>query len=412
MRSIHSISRNNNNNDIIRVFPQDSSGFVMQSPPRNVCNGHTVNTQNEQKLYKCDGNGYMKMTPGRVLCGGYRVRKQLGFGTFSRVFECERTEWVNGSYPNQQIVRKYAVKVIRNIHKYRVTAKTEVQILRMIRDHDPDDISCCIHFLDHNQHRSHPIIIFPLMSQSIYRFMKTQKQRPFRYNDVIDILQQICRGVAFMHSLNVIIADLKPDNIVFVDHEESGDVDADSTRFATRKSTKIKIIDFGSAVIKRPGKRYNHTIRTRQYRAPEVVLKLGWDFSADIWSIGCILVELVFGGIVFGTHCSIDHLNQMKKCIGCPSVSMLDRIDDQTRIQYFDDGGNLKMDEATLSLFQCGELKTYFKEYRQRVCGDHLDDPRGYLLFDLCSKMMCWDPRRRITANQALQHPVFKLREN
>ena len=59
-------------------------------------------------------------------------------------------------------------------------------------------------------------------------------------------------------------------------------------------TSNIKVIDFGSATF---CDQYHSTIvSTRHYRAPEVILGLGWSFEADIWSIGCILVELVTGG--------------------------------------------------------------------------------------------------------------------
>ena len=60
------------------------------------------------------------------------------------------------------------------------------------------------------------------------------------------------------------------------------------------KSSDIKVIDFGSATFEA---NYHSTIvSTRHYRAPEVILGLGWSFPCDIWSIGCILVELASGG--------------------------------------------------------------------------------------------------------------------
>lgn len=59
------------------------------------------------------------------------------------------------------------------------------------------------------------------------------------------------------------------------------------------KSSEIKVIDFGSATF---DANYHSTIvSTRHYRAPEVILGLGWSYPCDIWSIGCILVELASG---------------------------------------------------------------------------------------------------------------------
>ena len=62
-------------------------------------------------------------------------------------------------------------------------------------------------------------------------------------------------------------------------------------------TSAIKVIDFGSATF---DEQYHSTIvSTRHYRAPEVILGLGWTFPCDIWSCGCILVELATGDALF-----------------------------------------------------------------------------------------------------------------
>lgn len=59
------------------------------------------------------------------------------------------------------------------------------------------------------------------------------------------------------------------------------------------RTSNIKVIDFGSATFE--DQYHSKIVSTRHYRAPEVILGLGWTFPADIWSVGCILVELVTG---------------------------------------------------------------------------------------------------------------------
>lgn len=349
-------------------------------------------------LYRCDGRGYISFIPGLVLSRKYRMLRQLGKGTFSRVFECDRVYPDRRTGTNTIGTEKYAVKVIRNVFKYQLAARTELEILRSIKNYDPLGQSCCIHIVENDEFQGHPIFVFPLLSRSIYSFMLSNEYRPFSYDDTIDLLRQICRGVAFMHSLMIVITDLKPENIVLVD-DTVDNTKPNAHLYSSPKSTEIKLIDFGSAVVHRPGTTHSHLIQTRHYRAPEVVFKLNWDSSADVWSIGCILVELICGKMLFNTHCSIDHINQMVLCAGPPPKSMLQRIDDTTWTNYFDDEGNLKMERAKVSPVQCSRLETYFSD-RHR-------DPKCAQLFDLCTKMLCWDPAQRITAQQALHHPVF-----
>jgi serine/threonine protein kinase len=325
------------------------------------------------------------------------MRRQLGSGKFSRVFECDRVHSDWDQEPPQK--QKYAVKVIRNERSYRRQAMDELEILKVITESDTNGDSCCIHLIDCDSFLGHPIFVFPLMARSIRSFMEQNNDLPFSYDDAIDLLEQICRGVAFVHSLDIIITDLKPENIVFVD--DRVDLQNPNSRsFSSPRSTAIKLIDFGSAVVCPPGMVHSHLIQTRHYRAPEVVLNMEWDQSADVWSIGCVLVELIYGKLLFQTRWSLDHFHQMISCLGVPPQAMLNNIGRRARSTFFHQNGSIKHQvEGQKSPFQCSALRNYF----------NFNDLKGVQLFDLCSKMLCWDPMQRITASQALQHPLFKL---
>lgn len=74
------------------------------------------------------------------------------------------------------------------------------------------------------------------------------------------------------------------------------------------------LIDFGSSIFEDD---YHQTlVGTRYYRAPEAILGLGWSFPFDIWSIGCVLVELLTGHLLFQTDGDLEHLAMMEKVIG------------------------------------------------------------------------------------------------
>lgn len=91
------------------------------------------------------------------------------------------------------------------------------------------------------------------------------------------------------------VQDLKPSNIV---------VKSDCT---------LKILDFGLA--RTAGTTFMMTpyVVTRYYRAPEVILGMGYTENVDIWSVGCIMGEMIRGGVLFpGT----DHIDQWNKIIG------------------------------------------------------------------------------------------------
>jgi serine/threonine protein kinase len=109
----------------------------------------------------------------------------------------------------------------------------------------------------------------------------------------------------------LIHTDLKIENILLTSDREIV-FDRHGTKVPER--TKIKLIDFGGAC-------YDHSkkstiVNTRQYRAPEVILETGWSMPSDIWSAGCILVELYQGELLFPTHSNLEHLALMEHVIG------------------------------------------------------------------------------------------------
>lgn len=78
--------------------------------------------------------------------------------------------------------------------------------------------------------------------------------------------------------------------------------------------TDIRLIDFGSATF--DDEYHSSVVSTRHYRAPEIILGLGWSFPCDIWSIGCILVEFFTGDALFQTHDNLEHLAMMQLVCG------------------------------------------------------------------------------------------------
>jgi dual-specificity kinase len=129
-----------------------------------------------------------------------------------------------------------------------------------------------------------------------------------------------------LHDLNLIHTDLKPENILLVENNYqtftyNRSIPSSST--ATQRSSRhrkvllnpeIRLIDFGSATFN--DEYHSSVVSTRHYRAPEIILNLGWSFPCDIWSIGCILVEFFTGDALFQTHDNLEHLAMMEAVCG------------------------------------------------------------------------------------------------
>jgi serine/threonine protein kinase len=101
-----------------------------------------------------------------------------------------------------------------------------------------------------------------------------------------NVVLQVLRSLAFLHGLGLVHCDLKPENIMVADFEQP----------------RVKLIDLGSSCFLHD--RLASYVQSRSYRAPEVVLRCGYDHKIDLWSLGCILVELHTGSVLFQV-CSV-----------------------------------------------------------------------------------------------------------
>lgn len=127
--------------------------------------------------------------------------------------------------------------------------------------------------------------------------------------------------------MQLIHTDLKPENVVLVDADyqtftynrkipsSSTTVARQATQRRVLLDTEIRLIDFGSATFQ--DEYHSSVVSTRHYRAPEIILGLGWSFPCDIWSIGCILVEFFTGDALFQTHDNLEHLAMMEAVCDC-----------------------------------------------------------------------------------------------
>ncbi|XP_019261912.1 PREDICTED: serine/threonine-protein kinase AFC2-like isoform X3 [Nicotiana attenuata] len=212
-----------------------------------------------------------------------------------------------------------------------------------------------------------------------------------------------------MHDLRLIHTDLKPENILLVspdfikvpDYKFSSRSPKDSSYYKrVPKSSAIKVIDFGSTINDRQDQKY--IVSTRHYRAPEVILGLGWRYACDIWSVGCILVELCSGEALFQTHENLEHLAMMERVLGPLPQHMLKRVDRQA--DKYVRRGRLDWPEGASSR---DSIKAVLKLARlQNIIMQHVDHSAGDLI-NLLQGLLRYDPSERLTAREALRHPFF-----
>ena len=161
------------------------------------------------------------------------------------------------------------------------------------------------------------------------------------------IINQILKAITYCHKMNIIHRDIKPENIMITNREKNG-------------CLQVKLIDFGTAKIFEKGHQENKYVGSSYYMAPEII-KRKYDEKCDLWSIGVIMYILLTGRPPFDGNDDDEILENVKK----------------------------------------GVYDTY--SYPYPLLSSHSKD--------LINKLLKKKKKKRISADQALEHPWFKTAE-
>lgn len=373
----------------------------------------------------------------------YQVLRKLGWGHFSTVWLCRELE----------TGRFVALKIVKLGKNYSDAAKDEIAILRGLQGEDVDDIECCRRMTNNKEMDAHLVkllddfvikgvngvhiaMVFELMGESmlhmIYKYKATRctsrslKNKPPQHLLKLDMVRQIAHQlfvlVDFMHRKGVIHTDLKPENILMTYQGQVPEslyqkVTA-PLRFQILPSQplassldeidsyplKVKVADLGNATY--CNLHFTSHIQTRQYRAPEIILKhRNWGALADVWSIGCLLFELMTGDYLFDPQEGLtftkdeDHLAQIIELLGeFPSAEYLNEC--ELASAYFRDTETLE----NISTLKFWSLKRVFIEkYKYDFDGDSVK-----FAWDIILKCLRFDLEERYDCGSLLEHPWFK----
>ncbi|XP_030645453.1 dual specificity protein kinase CLK2 [Chanos chanos] len=337
---------------------------------------------------KDDEEGHLICRSGDVLQERYEVVGTLGEGTFGRVMECidHRRGGVH-----------VALKIIKNVEKYKEAARLEINVLEKINEKDPQNKNLCVQMYDWFDYHGHMCLSFELLALSTFDFLKENNYTPYPVAQVRHMAYQICLAVKFLHDNKLTHTDLKPENILFVNSDFTVTYNAEKKQNEhTVKNTAVRVVDFGSATFDH--EHHSTIVSTRHYRAPEVILELGWSQPCDVWSIGCILFEYYLGYTLFQTHDNREHLAMMERILG-PVPSRMIR---KTRKQKYFYHGHLDWEENS----SAGKyVKENCKPLRRYVL---CEAEEHHQLFDLIEAMLEYEPSKRLTLAAALRHPFFR----
>ncbi|XP_011868190.1 PREDICTED: homeodomain-interacting protein kinase 2 isoform X2 [Vollenhovia emeryi] len=332
----------------------------------------------------------------------YEVLEFLGRGTFGQVVKC----WKKGT---SDIV---AIKILKNHPSYARQGQIEVSILSRLSQENADEFNF-VRAYECFQHKSHTCLVFEMLEQNLYDFLKQNKFSPLPLKYIRPILQQVLTALLKLKQLGLIHADLKPENIMLVD--------------PMRQPYRVKVIDFGSAshVSKAVCNTY---LQSRYYRAPEIILGLPYCEAIDMWSLGCVVAELFLGWPLYPGSSEYDQIRYISQTQGLPTEHMLNNASKTTKFFYRDVDSTYPFWRLKTPEEHEAETGIKSKEARKYIfnCLDDIgqvnvptDLDGGQLLpekadrrefIDLLKRMLTMDQvERRITPGEALNHAFVTL---
>ncbi|XP_036441095.1 mitogen-activated protein kinase 12 [Colossoma macropomum] len=285
----------------------------------------------------------------------YRDLRQVGTGAYGTV--CYSMDRKTGL--------KVAIKKLHRPFQSELFAKRAYRELRLLKHMKHDNVIGLLDVFtaDLSLDRFQDFyLVMPFMGTDLGKLMKTQKLTEDRIQYLV---YQMLRGLKYIHSAGIIHRDLKPGNLAI--DEECG----------------LKILDFGLA--RQADSEMTGYVVTRWYRAPEVILNwMHYTQTVDIWSVGCIMAEMLMGKPLFKGNDHLDQLTEIMKITGTPTQEFISKLQSQDAKNY---------------ILRLPKLK---KKDLQALMPDV--NPQAITVLE---SMLLLDPDSRVTATEGFALPYF-----
>ncbi|PKU61906.1 Mitogen-activated protein kinase 3 [Dendrobium catenatum] len=269
---------------------------------------------------------------------------------------------------NRETNEKVAIKKINNVFDNRIDALRTLRELKLLRHLRHENVIALkdIMMPAQNKNFRDVYLVYELMDTDLHQIIKSPQ--PLSNDHLQYFLFQLLRGLKYLHSANILHRDLKPGNLL------------------VNSNCDLKICDFGLARASSGKSQFmTEYVVTRWYRAPELLLcceKYGT--SIDVWSVGCIFAELLGRKPIFpGTEC----LNQLKLIINVLGT----------------------MNANDIGFIDNPKARRFIKSlsYTPGIPLSSLYPNANPLALDLLGKMLVFDPSKRISVAEALEHPYM-----
>lgn len=285
----------------------------------------------------------------------YQKLEKIGEGTYGIVYKAKDRS-------TGKIVALKKIRLESEDEGVPSTAIREISLLKELSH------PCIVSLLDVVSSNSKLYLVFEYLDLDLKRYMDSAKASTgiLSPEQVKSYVYQLVSGIAYCHSHRIVHRDLKPQNLL-IDQEGM-----------------LKLADFGLArAFGIPVRTYTHEVVTLWYRAPEILLGCKHYVPAvDIWSIGCIFAELAALSPLFPGDSEIDELFKIFRVLGTPTEQVWAGV------------SSLADYKADFPMWGGQELANVVPQ----LCAEGID---------LLQKMLVYDPAKRITAKQALQHSYF-----
>ncbi|KAK2654356.1 hypothetical protein Ddye_014212 [Dipteronia dyeriana] len=334
-------------------------------------------------------NTWKLLQPNPGLSSQYERLEKIGEGSYGKVYkarDCVTNETV-------------ALKMISmDIAKVGVASTTirEISVLKEMQH--PNIVS----LRDVQYTEKDMCLVFEYLDMDLKKYMVFCTDFTNNPHTIKTFLRQILCGVAYCHSHRVLHRDLKPQNLL---------IDC--------RTSTIKLADFGLArAFSVPIRTYSQEVVTLHYRPPEILLgSRNYSTPADVWSVGCIFAEMVNQKPLFPGLTEIDQLHKIFSVMGTPDedtwpgVFSLPDFRPFFPLRFPKDLATFvpNLDPAGVDLLSVSLYKTIICIWVGISISN--TDEVVYWIF-VYQKMLCMDPKKRITAKSALEHEYFKIDES
>ncbi|ABO98079.1 predicted protein [Ostreococcus lucimarinus CCE9901] len=358
----------------------------------------------------------------------YVVVKKLGWGHFSTCWLVEDARARGASGEDGAVKTLRALKIQKSSGSYTEAARDEIEILKQVKEGDTGDgdeatnVVCLYDSFTHEgPNGTHVCMVFDVLGDNLLTLIKRYEYLGVPLLGVKALTRAMLKGLRYLHGKkNIIHTDLKPENVLLTfklpekkrRRKKRG---KSSKKKATEDEAKptiesqiealdnldAKICDLGNACW--VDRQFTQDIQTRQYRSPEVILGAKYDTSADIWSLACIVFELATGDVLFDPRSGKDydrdedHLALMMELIGRMPKHLA--LSGKYSKEFFNRNGELRHIRS-LKFWPCERV--LMEKY-------NMSETDSKELSDFLSPMLDFNPSKRASAEQMLEHPWLQF---